>query len=431
MKRFVLHIFALMLAVAALAMPANAVEYRVENEQAVRDYLTDVMQLNDAAVAGIMTNIEHESWFDPQAGWVDVNGYTSYGICQWNGSRFDALRNYCAANELDYTTVEGQLAYLQFELEGQESRAYERIKNVPNTVDGAYAAGYNWAKYFERCLQYWNGVDQFDQRGLNAEARYLGMLSDEELVTVYFDSNNGDCLRKSKTVPAGTAIGNLPVPTLEGDEFLGWYTEDMTELTEETLAEDGMTVKAVWRYESEKGARHPRFLDVFAQDYYYDAIDWALENGITEGKSEKLFAPGNPCTRAQVVTFLWRANGSPMPMNDVNPFEDVAEDAYYRDAVLWALEQGITEGSTPNSFAPNAPCTRGQVATFLWRAEGQPDFGDNSVAFYDVNPRSYYYSAVLWAAENGITTGYADGSFGPNNGCTRGHIVTFLYRALG
>ena len=171
------------------------------------------------------------------------------------------------------------------------------------------------------------------------------------------------------------------------------------------------------------------FVDVAKSDYYYDAVKWAVENGVTTGVTDTIFAPGNPCTRAQTVTFLWRAAGMPQAANRVNPFTDVSVNDYYYEAVLWAVENGITGGTTATTFSPNATCTRAQVVTFLWRYSKE----DASILpmFTDVAESDYYYGAVAWAVENGVTTGVTDTSFVPGNPCTRGQIVTFLYRYMG
>ena len=170
------------------------------------------------------------------------------------------------------------------------------------------------------------------------------------------------------------------------------------------------------------------FRDVEQSDYYYDAVQWAVEKGITEGTSADTFSPGASCTRAQMVTFLWRAAGSPAPKSTTNPFRDVRSTDYYYDAVLWAAENGITSGTSADTFAPNATVTRGQTVTFLYRAAGSPAVGGN-VGFSDVNANDYYNSAVAWAAENNITGGTGNGKFSPKADCTRGQIVTLLYRA--
>ena len=160
---------------------------------------------------------------------------------------------------------------------------------------------------------------------------------------------------------------------------------------------------------------------------YKDAIAWAVANGVTGGYTDCSFRPGNICTRAQVVTFLWRANGSPAPKSSTCSFTDVAKGAYYYDAVLWAVENGITGGYNETTFGSNDPITRAQAVTFLWRSCGKTAPA-GSADFPDLKDGAYYLDAVAWAAEKGITGGYANGCFGPNDPCTRAQIVTFLHR---
>lgn len=181
--------------------------------------------------------------------------------------------------------------------------------------------------------------------------------------------------------------------------------------------------------EEEPGLVVNPFADVFERDYYYDAVLWAVENGVTYGTSTTTFSPDAGCTRAQMVTFLWRAAGSPAVSSTVeNPFVDVSTGTYYYDAVLWAAEEGITLGTSATTFAPDETVTRGQTVTFLYRFAGSPAVvGDSS--FSDVDEGAYYASAVQWAEEEGITNGTSTTTFGPEENCTRGQIVTFLYRA--
>ena len=168
------------------------------------------------------------------------------------------------------------------------------------------------------------------------------------------------------------------------------------------------------------------FSDVSASNYYYEAVKWAQEKGITGGIGNGLFGPNQPCTRAQIVTFLWRAAGSPEPKS-MSSFADVSMDAYYAKAVAWAVENGITTGTGDGKFSPDATCTRAQSVTFLFRAIGK--LVDSKAEFSDVLTDSYYANAVAWAVENGVTNGIGGGLFGPNNSCTRAQIVTFLFRA--
>ena len=168
------------------------------------------------------------------------------------------------------------------------------------------------------------------------------------------------------------------------------------------------------------------FVDVAEGSYYEEAVDWAVEKGITNGVSSNMFAPNDPCTRAQIVTFLWRAAGSPAPKS-ISSFTDVPADAFYAKAVAWAVENGITSGTGESKFSPNATCTRAQAVTFLYRASGSPAVS-GSAEFSDVSATAFYADAVAWAAKKGITTGIGGGLFGADNDCTRGQIVTFLWR---
>lgn len=172
------------------------------------------------------------------------------------------------------------------------------------------------------------------------------------------------------------------------------------------------------------------FVDVLAGAYYYDAVLWAAENGITGGVDDTHFAPNAPCTRAQIVTFLWRAAGNPEPKSSTMPFMDVSADSYYAKAVAWAVENGITSGTSDTTFSPDSPCTRAQSVTFLYRASGSPAVSGNST-FGDVDARAYYADAVSWAVDEGITAGTGGNQFSPDAICTRAQIVTFLYRCLG
>lgn len=176
------------------------------------------------------------------------------------------------------------------------------------------------------------------------------------------------------------------------------------------------------------GATQNPFLDVKQGDYYYDAVQWAVGKKITSGTSATTFTPDGICTRAQTVTFLWRSQGSPKAADAENPFTDVSKDAYYYDAVLWAVEQGITNGTSAITFSPDATVTRGQTAAFLWRVAKQPQVDQTANPFADVTQDAYYYNAVLWAVAKEITNGTSSTTFSPDQGCTRAQIVTFLWR---
>ena len=169
------------------------------------------------------------------------------------------------------------------------------------------------------------------------------------------------------------------------------------------------------------------FNDVKSGDYFYDAVNWAVEKGITTGTSATTFSPNASCTRAQIVTFLWRASGSPEPKTASNPFTDVAANAYYCKAVLWAVENGITTGTSATTFSPDAPCTRAQGVTFLWRANGSMA-ASAAASFTDGASDAYYAPAVAWAAEQNVTGGVGNGLFSPDTTCTRAQNVSMLYR---
>ena len=169
------------------------------------------------------------------------------------------------------------------------------------------------------------------------------------------------------------------------------------------------------------------FVDVTTGSYYEDAVDWAVENGITKGTDDTHFSPDGICTRAQAVTFLWRTAGSPKPETRAMPFTDVPVGSYYYDAVLWAVENGITKGTSDTTFSPNMTCTRAQIVAFLWRSEKSPAAGSRN-PFADVKSTAYYADAVLWAVKEDITKGSTNTTFSPDADCTRAQIVTFLWR---
>lgn len=195
-----------------------------------------------------------------------------------------------------------------------------------------------------------------------------------------------------------------------------------------TMPASKVTIEATF---AEKQADEPvapekLFADVSADDYYYEAVKWASENGVTGGIGENLFGANLPCTRAQIVTFLWRAAGSPEPKG-MSGFVDVSADAYYAKAVAWAVEQGIVSGTSATTFNPDAVCTRAQSVAFLYRAFGEKV--NKAAGFSDVSADAYYADAVAWAVENGVASGIGGGLFAPDQDCARGQIVAFLYRA--
>ena len=237
-------------------------------------------------------------------------------------------------------------------------------------------------------------------------------------------ASKGDTVTITATPDKGYVLESLTVLDKDGkaleltDKGGGKYTF--------VMPAGKVTVKAVFM---DDNTMLNFFTDVHAEDYYYDAVLWAAQKGITGGMSDTLFAPNAACTRAQIVTFLWRAAGSPEP-KALSSFADVPADAYYAKAVAWAVENGITEGASDTTFAPGTICTRAQGAALLYRAAGSPTVS-GSAAFTDVPADAYYADAAAWAEQKGITGGIGNGLFGPHNNCTRAQIVTFLYRMYG
>ena len=247
-------------------------------------------------------------------------------------------------------------------------------------------------------------------------------------------AKNGDVTASHKSAAKGTTI------TLTVDPDKGYVLDTLTvldgkdkeiKLTEKngkytfTMPASKVTVAAMFKAEQSTG-KNP-FTDVPAGSYYEDAVIWAVDKGITTGTSATTFNPNGICTRAQAVTFLWRAAGSPAAKSAVMPFTDVKAGSYYETAVLWAVENGITKGTSDTTFSPDATCSRAQIVAFLWRSEKSPAAGTAN-PFADVKSTAYYADAVLWAVKEDITKGTTNTTFSPDADCTRAQIVTFLWR---
>ena len=269
---------------------------------------------------------------------------------------------------------------------------------------------------------------------VNAHWTYTGGGVTTYSITVK-SAKNGDVTASHKSASKGTTV------TLTVDPDKGYVLDTLTvldgkdkeiKLTEKngkytfTMPSGKVTVEAM--FEAEQPTVKNPFIDVPAGSYYEDAVIWAVDKGITTGTGNGRFSPDAPCTRAQIVTFLWRAAGSPAPKS-MSSFSDVPAEAFYAKAVAWAVEKGITSGTGDGKFSPDATCTRAQAVTFLYRANGSPAVSGNS-AFTDVAADAYYAAAVKWAEKNGITGGIGGGLFGSDNNCTRAQIVTFLYRSV-
>ena len=253
------------------------------------------------------------------------------------------------------------------------------------------------------------------------------------------DSENGSVTADCKTAASGTIVTlnvkpdkswtleTLTVTDQNGDEIdlnvveigaeYSFKMPSVKVTVTATFTEDNTMLKIV-------------FKDVPSDAYYAEAVDWAIEKNITAGRDSTHFVPDGTCTRAEAVRFLWNAYGQPKPTLTTMNFKDVPKDSYYYDAVLWAVEKGITAGTGKDTFSPDENCTRAQIVAMLWRAEKSPEAGTDN-PFNDVNKGAYYYDAVLWAANTDVTAGTSKTTFSPNQNCTRAQIVTFLWRALG
>jgi len=240
------------------------------------------------------------------------------------------------------------------------------------------------------------------------------------------NAKRGSDVTITATPDKGYEVGDIVAKDVNGNKLTLKDNGDGTYTF--TMPASKVTIEATF---AEKQADEPvapekLFADVSADDYYYEAVKWASENGVTGGIGENLFGAKLPCTRAQIVTFLWRAAGSPEPKG-MSGFVDVSADAYYAKAVAWAVEQGIVSGTSATTFSPDAVCTRAQSVAFLYRAFGEK--GNKAAGFSDVSADAYYADAVAWAVENGVASGIGGGLFAPDQDCARGQIVAFLYRA--
>lgn len=244
--------------------------------------------------------------------------------------------------------------------------------------------------------------------------------------TLTFSTNGGSAIAPVSKTSGSTVDLSAYVPTKAGFTFAGWYSDaDLKQAVTSVKLTANTKVYAKWTQASAGS-----FTDVPASSYYHDAVLWAVEKGITNGTGPATFAPDTTCTRAQALTFLWRAMGSPEPTSTACPFTDVPADAYYLKAVLWGVENGITKGTGDTAFSPDAIMDRSQSVTLLWRAMGSHT-SPAANPFTDVAEDAYYRQAVLWAGEEKITQGTGNALFSPLSSCTRAQLVTFLYRCMG
>ena len=346
-------------------------------------------------------------------------------------SAVDAMANAitAAVNALTYKDADYTAVDLAIEKANALNKNDYRDFSAVTTAIDAVVRGKNITKQSEV-----DAMAQAIEEAINALVRRSsgGSSSPSYSVTTPSKTENGTVTVNPKSASKGSTV----TITVKPDS--GYQLDDLTvidkngnelKLTDKgngkytfTMPASKVEVNATFVKEVEISP----FSDVSTSAYYYEAVKWAQEKGITGGIGNGLFGPNQPCTRAQIVTFLWRAAGSPEPKS-MSSFSDVSADSYYAKAVAWAVENGITTGTGDGKFSPDATCTRAQSVTFLFRAIGK--LVDSKAEFSDVLTDSYYANAVAWAVENGVTNGIGDGLFGPDNSCTRAQIVTFLFRA--
>ena len=400
------------------------------------------------------------------AGTLDVSG------CANRGANLLGVTLDMGGSSITAATGNNQGIYLNGTLTGQTNiksftGVFQLTSSDPSIVNcytvkkddtlGLYAEGstvsFTAEQQTGKKFSGWTATGVTLDNATNAEISFTMPGNDVTLTTNYRTSSSGSSSRPSYpiTTPDKTENGSVNISstsakrgntvTITVTPDAGYVLDELT-VTDKDGKELSLTKKSDTEYtfvmpagkveitpSFVKQAEEPSrvFVDVKTGDYFYDAVQWAVEKGITNGTSAETFSPEDPCTRAQIVTFLWRAAGSPV-VNYAMDLSDVAGDAYYAEAVRWALSEGITTGTSDHTFSPDAVCTREQAVTFLWRAAGSPAVSGES-AFEDVGADAYYARAVAWAAQNGVTNGISQALFGTGSDCTRAQIVTFLYRA--
>lgn len=275
-----------------------------------------------------------------------------------------------------------------------------------------------------------------------AKNGYIESMTKDGVTLSEFDEgdNSGWLYKVNDELPD---VGIKDYELEDGDKILFYYTQDWKkdpdagsryekeeEMIEEEIVEEEIPEEVQEELPLELPVLEETYTDISADSYYYEAAQWAVAKGIVSGVTETDFGADWNCSRGQLMTFLWRMMGSPEPATQTAPYIDVAKDMYYHDAILWATENGLANGTDGISFSPEMTLNRGQAVTFFWRAAGMPEPASET-DFVDVNEEDYFCKAVQWAAENGITSGTGDGCFSPETPCTRGQIVTFLYRCFG
>ena len=349
---------------------------------------------------------------DPSVKWVAGIKHPTFSWDKWHISADytavdAAIEKANALNENDYRDFSAVKAALDAVVRGKNITEQSEVDAMAKAIEDAI-----------------NALVRRSSGGSSSPSYSVTTPSKTENGTVTVSprsAEKGDTVTITAKPDSGYQLDGLTVTDKNGNELK--LTDKGNGKYIFTMPASKVTVSAT--FAPEKSAAD-YFADVPANSYYADAVLWAAKNGIPGGIGNGLFGPNQPCTRAQIVPFLWRAAGSPEP-KAMSSFSDVSADSYYAKAVAWAVENGITTGTGDGKFSPDATCTRAQSVTFLFRAIGK--LVDSKAEFSDVLTDSYYANAVAWAVENGVTNGIGDGLFGPDNSCTRAQIVTFLFRA--
>lgn len=340
-----------------------------------------------------------------------------------------------ASSPADYTKVDEAIAAAKA-IDGSRYTNYDAVEAAINAVDRNKSV-LEQADVDQMAKNIRDAIAALVEKSNSSSSGGGGSSTPRYAVTVPDKTENGSLSVSSKNAKRGSNVTITATPDkgCEVDEIVakdangnkltlkdngdGTYTF--------TMPASKVTVTAAFaEKKAEPIVPEKLFADVSAEEYYYEAVKWASENGVTGGIGENLFGAKLPCTRAQIVTFLWRAAGSPEPKG-MSGFVDVSADAYYAKAVAWAVEQGIVSGTSATTFSPDAVCTRAQSVAFLYRAFGEKV--NKAAGFSDVSADAYYADAVAWAVENGVASGIGGGLFAPDQDCARGQIVAFLYRA--
>ena len=385
---------------------------------------------------------------------VEVSGEVNVSAIRVEHSKLAAGSIYCAVNDNNATVV--QFKYSRIAL---NDRMYHRRWSESDVWAEIYGGAFKGkTDYIEISIQERESFDCLDFRHYMVGTGSVGSLSGDIKIggcsyhpsykPFPYDYIDVECkdarsiacknaTASAETAVPGTAVTITADPAPEGKVFYRWEIKGLIKdianpySPTTTFTMDVADVQAIATYKDAGADDQPTnpFTDVKEGDFFYDPVMWAVENGITTGATATTFNPGGTCLRAQVVTFLHRAAGNPEPTSTKNPFTDVKSTDFFYKPVLWAVEKGITNGTTATTFGSYDNCNRAAVVTFLWRNAGSPEPKSTKNPFVDVKSTDFFYKPVLWAVEQGITNGLDATHFGPATACNRAQVVTFLYRA--